>query len=280
MGARCSQLGSPPPDTRAPDNSLQRTRSGCGFRPILARLRRLARSRSAAAIDGGRMLLSASTRWKSAYPGSVVGALAMKRVANPENSPSLDARKKDWETRLRSQYPSHTRSELKSLPSLRPYADYYRRFGKTYHVQLQLDSVVFKGRAIPGVAALIEAMFMAELKNLLLTAGHDLDSVHGQMSVDVAAGSESYLTLGGETRALKPGDMFIQDEEGVLSSVIYGPGHRSRITSSTTRVLFTVYAPSGIEMVQMRDHLGDLKENVLTINPQAEVENLEVIQAG
>jgi len=225
-------------------------------------------------------LLSGSEKWKATYPGAMVGILVMHGVANPPRSPPLDARKEDLESLLRGRYGSLTRTELKSLPLLQPYVAYYRRFGKTYHVQLQLESVVFKGRAIPGVAALIEAMFMAELKNLLLTAGHDLDSVHGQMSVDVAAGSESYVTLGEETRALKPGDMFIQDEEGVLSSVIYGPGHRSRITSSTTRVLFTVYAPPGIEVVQMRDHLGDLKENVLTINPQAEVENLEVIQAG
>jgi len=225
------------------------------------------------------MLLSASTRWKATYPGSVVGALAMKRVANPENSPSLDARKEDLETRLRSQYPSHTRSELKSLPSLRPYADYYKRFGKTYHVQLQLESVVFKGRAIPRVAALVEAMFMAELNNLILTAGHDLDSVHGQIGVDVAVGGESYVTPGGQEQALKQGDMFIRDDEGLLSCVIYGPAHRARITPATTRVLFTAYAPPGIGVEKVQDHLSDLKANVLTITPDAEVEAVEAIVA-
>ena len=39
----------------------------------------------------------------------------------------------------------------------------YKGFKKTYHVQLQLESVALKGRSIPRVAALMEAMFMAEL---------------------------------------------------------------------------------------------------------------------
>ena len=63
---------------------------------------------------------------------------------------------------------------------IQAYAAYYERFNKTYHVQLQLESVALKGKSIPRVSALVEAMFMAELENLLLTAGHDLDVVQGR----------------------------------------------------------------------------------------------------
>lgn len=224
-------------------------------------------------------LFSASDAWQAAFPGAVIGILAMRGVANPESNPALDARKADLETRLRGQYGSLSRSQLKSLPVLQAYAAYYKRFDKTYHVQLQLESVVFKGKPIPRVAALIEAMFMAELKNLLLTAGHDFDALVGPVSVDVAGGSESYVRLGGEAQVLKQGDMFIRDGEGVLSSILYGPDHRTRITPATRRALFTVYAPAGIGEGAMRDHLSDLKENVLTITPQAEVEESAVIRA-
>jgi DNA/RNA-binding domain of Phe-tRNA-synthetase-like protein len=122
-------------------------------------------------------------------------------------------------------------------------------------------------------------MFMAELSNLILTAGHDLDSVHGQIGVDVAVGGESYVTPGGQEQALKQGDMFIRDDEGILSCVIYGPAHRARITPATTRVLFTAYAPPGISVEKVQDHLSDLKANVLTITPDAEVEAVEAIVA-
>jgi DNA/RNA-binding domain of Phe-tRNA-synthetase-like protein len=73
--------------------------------------------------------------------------------------------------------------------------------------------------------------------------------------------------------------MFIHDDEGILSCVIYGPAQRAQITSGTTRVLFTAYAPPGIGVQKVRDHLGELKANVLAITPAAEVEALEAIVA-
>ena len=63
----------------------------------------------------------------------------MRGAANPEHSPSLEARKMDLEARLRSKYSSFTRNELSTHASLRPYIAYYKGFGKTYHVQLQLE---------------------------------------------------------------------------------------------------------------------------------------------
>jgi DNA/RNA-binding domain of Phe-tRNA-synthetase-like protein len=232
-----------------------------------------------AASAGGRVLLSASISWKAAHPGAVVGALGMSRVANPETSPALDAGKEELETRLRSQFSSFTRRQLNELPSLQPYVAYYKAFGKSYHVALQLESVVFKNRPIPRVAALVEAMFMAELNNLILTAGHDWEAVQGHVRVDVAKGGESYVTPNGQTQPLKQNDMFIHDDGGVLSSVLYGPAHRARITAATTRALFTAYAPKGIGLQKVVDHLGDLKANVVFISPEAEVEALEALLA-
>jgi DNA/RNA-binding domain of Phe-tRNA-synthetase-like protein len=225
------------------------------------------------------VLVSASSSWKSAYPGAVVGALAMRGVANPEHSSSLEVLKEDLEARLRSKYSSYTRSELNAHTSLRPYVAYYKGFGKTYHVQLQLESVVFKNKPLPRVAALVEAMFMAELSHLILTAGHDQDSVHGQVGVDVAGEDETYVTSNGQIQRLKRNDMFIHDDEGILSCVIYGPAQRAQITSGTTRVLFTAYAPPGIGVEKVRDHLGELRANVLAITPEAEAEALEAIVA-
>jgi DNA/RNA-binding domain of Phe-tRNA-synthetase-like protein len=225
-------------------------------------------------------MFGTSVRWKAAYSGASVGVLAMRAVANPEASPELEARKRALEADLRAAFASFSRGELKSHPLLAPYTAYYRRFDKTYHVQHQLESVVFKGKSVPSGAALVEAMFMAELKNLLLTAGHDLDSVRGKVGVDVATGTETYLTLGGQQQTAKQGDMFIRDEVGVLSTIIYGPDHRTRIIPATTRVLFTVYAPSGISQDRLREHLSDLSEFVQAVSPAAEVEYSKVVDAG
>jgi DNA/RNA-binding domain of Phe-tRNA-synthetase-like protein len=165
---------------------------------------------------------------------------------------------------------------IASHPVLQAYSEYYRRFKKTYHIQLQLESIVLKGKSIPGVAALVEAMFMAEMQDMLLTAGHDLDVLHLPLTLDVATGTERYTLLRGEEQVLKPGDMLISDQTGVISSILYGPDQRTQISPGTRNVVFTVYAPPGIDEQTVTAHLRHIKENVLVFSPQAQIEQLQV----
>jgi DNA/RNA-binding domain of Phe-tRNA-synthetase-like protein len=225
------------------------------------------------------MLLIVSEAWKSAFPDAVVGTIAMCNVANPESHHALDRRKADLESQLRSRFAEGGRAAIKALPTLQAYNAYYSRFKKTYHVQLQLESVALKGKSIPRVAALVESMFMAELKNLLLTAGHDLAAVQTPVRLDASAGSERYTMLNGQAQTLRPGDMMIADSEGVISSVIYGPDQRTRITPDTRQVYFTVYAPAGIGAETVHQHLQDIQANVMLVSPQADVESLQVYVA-
>jgi DNA/RNA-binding domain of Phe-tRNA-synthetase-like protein len=224
-------------------------------------------------------MFTASDEWKSRYPGAAAGFLALTGVSNPREHDALDKRKAGLEAQLRTQYAGYDRAALRELPRLQAYHLYYKRFKKTYHVQLQLESILLKGKSIPRVAALVEAMFMAELGNLLLTAGHHLGIVEPPVGIDVASGSESFVRINGQEQQLKAGDMFIADAAGVLSSVIYGPDQRTRIRSGTERVLFTVYAPPGIGTDAVQGHLEDIRDNVLVFAPAAETLSLEVLCA-
>ena len=217
-----------------------------------------------------------SESWKEAYPGAAVGILAMGHVASPKHHPTLDREKEQLENELRSRFGSLDRAGLKALPVIQAYNSYYKRFKKTYHVLLQLESVVLKGKSIPRVAELVEAMFMAELKNLLLTAGHDLEVLKPPVRIDVADGSENYLRINGQEQTPQPMDMLIADAQGVISTVLYGPDRRTRITSKTERVFFTVYAPPGIGERGVYEHLQDIQANVLLIAPEATIELMEV----
>jgi DNA/RNA-binding domain of Phe-tRNA-synthetase-like protein len=221
-----------------------------------------------------------SQEWIHTYPGAAVGVLIMSGVSNPRDHSELEARKRELEEQIRREFGSADRESLKAHPILAAYRAYYQGFKKTYHVQHQLESVVHKGKSIPKVAALVEAMFMAELKNLLLTAGHDMDQVALPVTIDIASGDETYTGLNGQVQALKAKDMFIADNEGVLSSIIHGPDQRTRINPGTKRVLFTVYAPAGIGMSLVDGHLGDIRENVRIVSSGAEVEIRQIIDAG
>jgi DNA/RNA-binding domain of Phe-tRNA-synthetase-like protein len=221
-------------------------------------------------------MFTVSESWRRTYPGAAVGILAMRHVANPDHHPLLDRQKAQLEKELRSRFGSLDRAALKAVPIIEAYNFYYKRFKKTYHVQLQLESVVLKGKPIPRVAALVEAMFMAELKNQLLTAGHDLDVLKTPVRISVADGGEKYTRINGQEQTVQPKDMFIADTEGIISTVVYGPDRRTRITSKTQRAFFTVYAPPGIEDHAVDEHLLDIQANVMLIAPEAEVELMEV----
>jgi len=220
-----------------------------------------------------------SDSWKATYPNAHAGVLVMREVINPPHHAELEKRKAALEEELRARFAVQDRAALLSHPILQAYDAYYRQFKKTYHVQLQLESILFKGKSIPGVAALVEAMFMAEMNDLLLTAGHDLDTLHLPLTLDAAQGTETYTLLRGEPQTPKAGDMMIRDGEGIISSIIYGPDQRTQITAQTRNVIFTSYAPSGINEEAVMNHLKQIQQNVEVIAPSAKVEMLKVFGA-
>ena len=215
--------------------------------------------------------LQVTPGWSAAHMGATVGILALDGVANPTSHPEINRFASELEADLRSRFAGLDRESLRAIAPLPAYAAYFRRFGQRYHVGLQLESVLFKGKNLPRVAALVEAMFIAELGNLILTAGHDLDAVRAPVRLDVGSGTESYRTPAGGETAVKLGDMYTADTEGVLSAIITGPAARTRITPETTAVLFVCYAPPGVVSAEVETHLDRIVANIRLITPGAAV---------
>ncbi len=218
--------------------------------------------------------------WHAAHPGAPCGVLALRGVVNPPSVLELDERKEALERELRAHYGGLERADLLQVGLLPAYAAYYKRWGQRYHVALQLESVAQKGKPIPPVAALVEAMFIAELRNLILTAGHDLDAVAPPVRLDVGTGAERFTTPTGTETAVKPGDMYMADARGVLSAVITGPAAYARIAPETTAVLFAAYAPPGVAPALMASHLADIEANVRLVSPNAVTLASQVVVAG
>jgi len=223
-------------------------------------------------------LLIISDEVKKVYPEALMGILVMKNVCNPKKHEELDRCKLELENNLRKNFTGLDRADLKNMEPLKTYNNYYKRFKKTYHVLLQLDSIVFKNKSIPKVASLVEVMFMAELKNLLLTAGHDLDAIDLPIKLDVSNGEEKYTQISGQEKELIYNDMMVSDSKGIISSIIYGPDKRTQITPNTQNVLFVVYAPPEIEKSKVFQHLQDIQNYVHIIAPEGEVELMKVYE--
>lgn len=223
-------------------------------------------------------MLQMAERLRMAYPGAKIGGVLFKKVQVSEaGEADLRRIKKELEANLRHKYGDLSRSNLILTEPLKSYVAYYKQFKKTYHVLLQLESVVSQNKPIPNINPLVVIMFMAELKNLLLTAAHDFDSINLPISVDLSKGGESYILLNGMEKKLPPGDMMMEDQEGIISSIIYGPDYRSRISEKTSSALYIVYAPPGIEEALIREHFDDIMYYMNIVSPQAEIEKMMVM---
>jgi DNA/RNA-binding domain of Phe-tRNA-synthetase-like protein len=228
-------------------------------------------------MEGEYFMFVVSERWRNAYPDATVAMLVVRGVAHVREHPALEERKRALEAELRSRFADP--EDIRSDRVIRMYTAYYRRFEKTYHVAGQLKTAVVKQRPLPTVSGLVDVMFMAEMKNLLLTAGHDLAAVAPPVTLDAATGEESYTKLNQESQVARAGDMMTVDAVGILSSVIHGPDYRSRISPETRDALYVTYAPDGITREELLAHLGDIRESILLFSPSSGFEPVRILSA-
>ena len=222
-------------------------------------------------------MIQLSVRWKELQPEGSVGLLVLRNLENPTTHPALEAAADQAAEKLRQRWGDLDRPGLRAQPGLAAYDDFYRQFRKTYHVLLQLESVVFQGKPIRAPSALITAMFLVELETGLLTAVHDRDRLKEPLLADISRGGEKFTQLSGQDQELKAGDLYITDQQGIVSSVIYGPDRRTRIRPDTTAAAFTTYGPPGISGGDIRQQLERIEACVGIFSPQLEQELLLVL---
>jgi DNA/RNA-binding domain of Phe-tRNA-synthetase-like protein len=226
-------------------------------------------------------MLSISTvdEWRTTHSGAVIGLLELSDVENTHSSPKLDERKREMEARLRERYKGFTRQDFLSLPVMSNYERYYKRFNKTYHVQLQVESIVLKGKNLPNVCPLVDSNFIAEVETLVLTAGHDVAKLYGPILIDVSREGDHITQMNGTSKAIRAGDMIMRDANGVCCSIIYGQDNRSPISSETSRVLYVAYAPAGVPSETVDAQLRRIEENIRLFSPTAIVERHQLLSA-
>jgi len=225
------------------------------------------------------LLISATDEWRTAHPGATLGFLELSGVDNTRPSPALDERKRQVEARLRVRYQGFTRQDFQSLPVMADYIRYYKRFDKTYHVLLQVESLVLKGRNLPDVNPLVDAYFTAEVETLVLTAGHDVARLHEPVLMDVSREGDQIVQMGGTSKAIRAGDMIMRDAQGISCAILYGQDNRSPISALTSKVLYVAYAPSGVppESVDLQLHM--IADYIRLFSPACVLERHQLLTA-
>ena len=225
------------------------------------------------------LVISATEEWRTAHPGATIGLLELSGLENTRSSSRLSERKREIEADLRERYKGFTRQDFLALPVMAEYDRYYTRFNKTYHVQLQLESIVLKGKRLPDVSPAVDANFMAELETLILTASHDSQKVRGPIVIDVSRESEQMTQMNGAPKAIRSGDMIMRDADGICCSIIYGQDARSPISPETSRVLYVAYAPAGVAADAVERQLRGIEENLRLFSADVVVEQHRLLTA-
>jgi DNA/RNA-binding domain of Phe-tRNA-synthetase-like protein len=177
---------------------------------------------------------------------------------------------------LREKYGAYDKAGLKALSPVSAYVAYYKKFGQSYHLLSQIDSVLTGKKELAGPSPLLLAMFLSELSGMLLTAGHDFDALRPPLKLTVANGGEPYTGISGREITAVAGDLMLYDGEAPVSSILRGPDARTSITSKSTNVLFSVYAPPGVDFSLVEENLLGLERRILSFAPAAKTTLLHV----
>ena len=189
---------------------------------------------------------------KILYPTAHFGGLTIHNQQNQNKHPDLEQAKRQLEKTIRETY-----SDPKEDSVVQNYADYYQRWEKTYPIEFQINSIK-KGRTFPQVSTLVDSMFLAELKNRILTSGHDRDTIQGELVYDLADEGEEYTKLNDRKQVLVKNDIILRDEEGVLASILFGPAARTSITMNTVNPLYYAWCPIGFTTEAVDIHLSSI----------------------
>lgn len=225
------------------------------------------------------LTITAAPEWKSIYPGAQIGILEIAGVDNTRRSELLEVEKRALEARLQAHYTGFSRRDFLALPVMTAYERYYKRFDKTYHVLLQLESVVLKGKNLPEVSPLVDANFAAELDTLVLTASHDVARLQPPLLIDISHSGDEFIRMNGIPKQLPLGDMVMRDSQGVICTILYGQDNLSPITASTTHALYVAYAPPGVGVENVQAQLDAIEKNIRLFSANCQLVQKLVIGA-
>jgi DNA/RNA-binding domain of Phe-tRNA-synthetase-like protein len=207
---------------------------------------------------------------KDAYPVLKASILKVSLHGKPSLNEELMLLKQELETRIREEYKSP-----ESMDRVLKYNSFYKRFSSKVPMEFQIRSIL-DGKEIPTFNPMITCMFMAELKNIVLTAGHDSAHLGKKIEVHLANGTEEYVKINGKAQTLKKGDIYATDGKSIISSVLYGPDQRARITPDTRECLFMCYG-FGLTGEDLERHMKDLSSYLHVLGRDVVAGSIKVI---
>lgn len=206
----------------------------------------------------------------SIYPNLKIGVLEIKNINDKCYDSALEKEKRKFECFIKDNY-----TDLENIKTIAKYSRFYKKFDKTYPIQFQIKSIA-TGKKLPTRSAVVESMFMAELKNMYLTACHNLDAIVGPIEIKTATGIEKYTNINEKDYQLIKEDIIAQDDIGIIASVLYGPDKRTMINLHEKNIIFISYFPYGEENNKIMNHFDDIIHYLKIFDAEFKVKNQNI----
>lgn len=223
-------------------------------------------------------MLNISLEAKKIYPDLTAGIMIISNINNRYLNNRMETESRTLENTIKKTYEGVDRKYAAGTDVMSAYCSYYKKFTKTYHVLLQLESIAFKNKQISPVSPIVQSMFMGELKNHFLTAVHDFSCIENPLVLDCSNGTEDFICFNGEKKMLKKGDLYIKDTKTIISAILYGMDETTKVTENTSSALYTVYVPFKTPRGKIEEHLTDTAAYLKLNDESISIDCLNVIE--
>jgi DNA/RNA-binding domain of Phe-tRNA-synthetase-like protein len=153
------------------------------------------------------------------YPGYARGVVLAFGVHNGPSPEKLVQLLRQAEAAVRSQAKLETIAEH---PRIKPWREAYKTFGaKPSEYRSSVEAMArraLRGDQLPGINALVDIGNIVSLQHLVPVGGHSMDELTQDISLRLAAGSESFVPFGQtETEHPLPGEVIFVEGSTVLT---------------------------------------------------------------
>ena len=196
-----------------------------------------------------------SEKYIAQYPGVGFGLTLISGCSDVENPQELKAFKKKHLRKMRK------RETLAQITRrIDTYADFFQSFGYPCPLVKHLKRTVNSG--FPQYALFVDAHFMAEMCAGILVAVTDFDRFDGKLTLDVARKGEICAGMGQREFVPKENEIVLRDEKDIVCVLCQGADEKTRVTGTTSNVLFYAYAVPGIDKTYLKEGLNLAAETV------------------
>jgi len=151
--------------------------------------------------------------------------------------------------KLREQMP-YKLETLKDEPVARAFRDFYWRIGidptKKRPAGEALARRILSGSGIPSINNLVDAGNLASAETLIPIGIYDLDKVVGELVLRFAREGEEFVDIRGKKSLLKPNEVVLVDDVGVIHIFPHRDSQRTMITMETRKALILGCGVKGV----------------------------------